>query len=256
MKFRCPVLWVLIAATAFSVNAATKPSTSAPVLPDWSGWWGAAVTSADDLFKAFDAIMNAPWQPEAAATMRAFAASGPGSSPGDYCQPLRFNGFTGFGDINVEFLFSSGRVTILDEAGRVRRIATDGRRLPTNADTSDMGTSVGHWEAETLVIETVGIAPDTRFPTQAARAPRMGRNVRIVERIALKSRDVLEIELTVTASELLTAPFKTTQRYERQHDHEYSAFSDCVPGDRGYDAASGKQRFDLTPPVDLPPPPQ
>ena len=35
-------------------------------------------------------------------------------------------------------------------------VPTDGRQLPKNLDPTWRGTSVGHWEGDTLVIESVG----------------------------------------------------------------------------------------------------
>ncbi len=42
----------------------------------------------------------------------------------------------------------------------VRRIWLDGRELPTSPQPSWFGTSRGHWDGETLVIETVGLRGD------------------------------------------------------------------------------------------------
>src|SRR5581483_11507581 len=52
----------------------------------------------------------------------------------------------------VEFLFTPGKVTVAIEAySQMRRIFTDGRKLPEDPDPSFQGYSVGHWEGDTLV---------------------------------------------------------------------------------------------------------
>jgi hypothetical protein len=42
-----------------------------------------------------------------------------------------------------------------------RMIYTDGRKHPEDLDTSFMGHSIGHWEGDTLVIDTVGLNDET-----------------------------------------------------------------------------------------------
>ena len=42
-----------------------------------------------------------------------------------------------------------------------RVIYTDGRQHPKDLDTSYMGNSIGHWEGDTLVIDTVGLNDET-----------------------------------------------------------------------------------------------
>jgi hypothetical protein len=58
------------------------------------------------------------------------------------------------------------------------------------------------------------------------------------------------------APDLFTAPFNVTFVYFRDRDHRFHEQSDCVDEDRSIDPKSGGQRFDLTPPSQLPPPPK
>ena len=61
----------------------------------------------------------------------------------------------------MEILFTPGRITMLGEGdgNRMRRIYTDGRRHPEDPDLTIHGHSIGHWEGDTLVVDTVGIIP-------------------------------------------------------------------------------------------------
>jgi hypothetical protein len=80
----------------------------------------------------------------------------------------------------VEFLFTPGRVTVLTEAYmQVRRIYTDGRKLPDDPDPQFNGNSIGHWEGDTLVVETVGLDPATTLMT----AIHPTEQTKLVERI-------------------------------------------------------------------------
>ncbi len=116
----------------------------------------------------------------------------------------------------IEFLFTPGRVTILIETyGLTRRIYTDGSPLPENPDPSYQGTSVGHWEGDTLVVETSGILPET--------SPLNGINghsdkLQITERIHLISPDTLEITTTRSDPAVFLEPYTTKAYYRRHRD--------------------------------------
>ena len=59
---------------------------------------------------------------------------------------------------NIEIMQSPGRVYVLFESDpAIQRIYTDGRPHPDGAPDSFMGHSIGKWEGDTLVVETVGL---------------------------------------------------------------------------------------------------
>jgi hypothetical protein len=171
-----------------------------------------------------------------------------------YCRRPGFTGYSGGLAESVEFLFTPGRVTLLNESGLIRRIYTDGRSMPADLSDSSTGTSVGHWEGQTLVVETAGIDPAARYPAVNWGGMPIGRNVRITERISLKG-ETLQFDIVTIAPDVLTAPDRRTRVYTRWPGHEAYEVNGCVNVDRAVDPATGLQRFDLTPPADLPPPP-
>jgi hypothetical protein len=64
----------------------------------------------------------------------------------------------------IELLFTPGRVTMLLELGpTVRRIYTDGRMHSSDPDPTRAGESIGHWEGDTLVVDTTGIIAMTQM---------------------------------------------------------------------------------------------
>ena len=72
-----------------------------------------------------------------------------------------------------EFLFTPGRVTIIQEAYmQVRRVFTDGRGHPADLDPTFNGHSIGHWEGDTLVIDTAGLGTKRRWGTTASTTVR------------------------------------------------------------------------------------
>jgi hypothetical protein len=87
-----------------------------------------------------------------------------------------------------------------------------------NPEPSYFGDSIGHWEADTLVIDTVGI----RAEAQISRGVPLGSNsTHIIERIRLLDRDTLEWKKTVENPDILTAPWTTTIDKKRKPEEEF-----------------------------------
>ena len=239
-------------------------------LPDWSGWWEmeggfeavAAVSEQQEGLtgNGLRAVLQNldAYQPEARRVIA--AARVPGANRGGvgvYCVPTRFNGGSNGGATNdVEFLLMPQRLTITNGDGLLRRIPIDGRPLRENPEPSNGGTSVGRWEGDTLVVETIGLHPDTTFPGASnPNLPPIGENVHVVERLRLNEQDQLVVDTELTAPQLLTAPINFTTVYQRDPGYVYRDHDICSLNDRSIDPETGFERFDLTPPADLPPPP-
>lgn len=227
-------------------------------LPDWSGSWRR--TTPELPFAYFK--KNPPPFTEAARHKIETVAEGlikqaDLSAPGLYCQPFSYVGDNGGLLDTFEFLMTPGRVTLINEMGLVRRIFTDARALPANALETNAGSSVGHWEGETLVVDTVALDSDARYPVeQFDGVPAIGKRAWSHERIFLKAPDLLEIDTDLSAPEMLSATYHTSFTYTRDRQHLPAGISFCVHNDRSIDPLTGHQRLDLTPPEGLPPPPQ
>ncbi len=234
-------------------------------LPDLSGWW---MVPVDFNANASNPLLGSPvpLKPEYAVKaqqflQKFFAGVDPvdlGYSPKERdCARPRFDGglsefYSGNDGIvgAFEILSTPGRVTVTNEYGLIRRIRLDRGPLPNDLEESSAGTSIGHWEGKTLVIETGGID----HTMEVVPGVPVGRNVSVVERMTLKEPDVLQIETRVTAPEVLTTSRVTTTLFHRDRGHQFQELRNCVQNDRSVDA-TGRQRFDLTPPAGLPPPP-
>jgi hypothetical protein len=116
----------------------------------------------------------------------------------------------------IEFLFTPGRVTVIQEAFmQVRRVFTDGRGHPPDLDPTFNGHSIGHWEGDTLVIDTVGIKTRTVLDPVAVRH---SEQLHILERIRLAAPERLEIETTMEDPEALVKPWHVARTYTRHRD--------------------------------------
>jgi len=250
-EFRCWHLAHLLLGSTVLMSASAQPARELPgatyaslaELPDWSGWWGFGRAAPDEL-----RTQPLPLKP---AVLAAARAAGPDADPLRYCRPWQFTGSNGGFTEAVEFLFTPGRVTVTNERGLVRRIYTDGRAMPAAIDPTNTGVSIGRWEGQTLVVETQGINPLALI----GGAP-LGKNVRITERIFLKDPSTLQIDVVTDAPDAFTQPDRRTRLYARVAKMMSSDITFCTEYDRSIEPGSGKQRFDLTPPADLPPPPR
>lgn len=151
----------------------------------------------------------------------------------------------------MEFLLTPGKVTIVIEAyTQVRHIYTDGRPLPEDPNPNFFGSSVGHWEGETLVVETVGFSPLTEI---AGDLPHSG-NMRIVERFQLSDPDTMTIETTITDPDALEAPYTSVSTLRRHRDWTIAEYI-CQENNRNFLSADGKSGIILDNPGGLPPVP-
>ena len=105
-------------------------------------------------------------------------------------------------------------------------VPTDGRQLPKDLNELDptwRGTSTGHWEGDTLVIETAGFNGRTWIDT--AEHPHSGQ-LRVVERMSMPDYNHINYEVTMEDPKYYTKPIKNTRVFVRmkagQELYEYS----------------------------------
>ena len=74
------------------------------------------------------------------------------------------------------------------------------------------GESIGHWEGDTLVVDTIGFRGDHHWMDQGGASIPAGEQLHIVERIRLiNDGKQLEIEYTMTDPEHWEGEWKSTQ---------------------------------------------
>jgi hypothetical protein len=201
-------------------------------LPDWSGVWNPKITDQD----AQSRNNMPPWTPKAAAQIAHMLAEEKAGRPPPIfvdCLPEAMPSWMLVSHNAMEILFTPGRVTLLGESdgGRLRRIYTDGRSHPEDPDPTFHGHSIGHWEGDTLVVDTVGVMPEAYIAiNEAAGVPNNG-DMHIVERIHLAAPDILHDDLEITAPHVLTATWKTTRIFFRQRARKFDIVEGvCLEG--------------------------
>jgi hypothetical protein len=201
-------------------------------LPDWSGVWNPKITDQDRQVKT----NPPPWTPKAAAQVeKMFAEEKAGRPPPIFvnCLPEAMPSWMLVTHNAMEFLFTPGRVSILGESdgNRLRRIYTDGRGHPDDGELTFHGHSIGHWEGDTLVVETVNVLPQTYLAvSEAVGVPNNG-DMKIIERMHLAEPDILHDDLEILAPHVLTAPWKTTRIFFRQRARKFDIVEGvCLQG--------------------------
>jgi hypothetical protein len=106
---------------------------------------------------------------------------------------------------------------IWDYMNELRRIYTDGRSHPPPEESwpTVMGHSIGHWEGQTLVVDTTNMMAGQFDRTGAPHSDQ----VRIKERITLLDDGRLEDKIIVEDPVMFTKPWEVT-RYFRRADNQ------------------------------------
>jgi hypothetical protein len=221
-------------------SAATPKSRYAALdkLPDWGGVWVLELGARRTAPQPKGAYLEQYRQAKAQADANHGEFVRPGSS---YCAAPGMPYQMGVAQYPMEFLFTPGRVTVLFEAWtQVRRIFTDGRGHPDDLEPTFYGHSVGHWEGETLVVDTTGLKPG------ALIAQGMGHSdkERITERIHLAQGDpdTLLDELSIDDPEALAQPWTGVYRYKRHREWDLLEYV-CSENDRNPVDSSGRAQF-------------
>ena len=111
-----------------------------------------------------------------------------------------------------------GLLVILDEHNAsYRQIFTDGRPLPVDPQPTWNGYSSGHWEGDTLVVDSIGFRDDQWLDGRGSPLTEAGK---VTERFRRPNYGNLEIELTVNDPKGYTRPWTVTIRQTAVVDTE------------------------------------
>lgn len=230
------------AGPAQPVNAAFPKGHYAELdsLPDWGGVWVSDGPSNNDQPRRKGAYLAA-YEEQMATLARGELLSNPYSN----CLPRGMPSMMALRSYPIEFIFSPGRVTMNFESWMQRRfIFTDGRTHPTDFDPTYSGYSIGRWEGDTLVVETIGLKENTVLAGSGSRHQAHGPNLKIDERMYLDPQDPdkLIVEMTMTDPDALEEPYHQHLTYRRSRDMQVEEFV-CAENDRNPVDENGKSLF-------------
>ena len=141
----------------------------------------------------------------------------------------------------LEIIQRSTQITMVTEAfSEVRRVFMNQPQLPIDeVPPGYYGHSVGRWEGDTLVVDTVGIK--TTIP--AYQMIPHSDQMRITERIRLVAPDYLHDQITIEDPVALEKPLTYTLAYRRLPNYKMVEF--VCENNREYVDANGAVRLRL-----------
>jgi hypothetical protein len=119
------------------------------------------------------------------------------------------------------------------ESGQVRHVYTDRRAHPAADELweTSLGDSVGHWERDVLVIDTIArLSSEPMAPF--AWVSLLSKEAHFTERLRLVDDDTLENQLTIDDPVALAKPWSMTLRYKRLRNMRRMIPYDCDENDR------------------------
>jgi hypothetical protein len=199
-----------------------KPNLAAPApkangKPDFSGTWEPRPGYTGNI--ARDLKEGVPFQPWAEKVYKERQETLGKDDPQAYCVlsgvprehvvPYPFKIFN---------TTSNGTIVIIYEAlHSYRQIFMDGRELPKNPNPTWMGYSVGHWEGDTLVVESSGFVENNWLDNGG----HMGTEaLKLTERFRRPDWGHMEVEVTVDDPKAYTKPWTVKLAFTAAPDTE------------------------------------
>ena len=267
---------ILGAAAATAVLACAAATSAAAQLPDWSGQWenvGATPSPDGGFYEPLEQVLKSmqwapPNRPEAQARVdrvvaeqrKAIAAMHAGVDPGGAVTACTFGYPTLMieSPLMFEILPTPKETALIFSSREIRHVYTDGRAHPGKDDLwpTPWGDSIGHWEGQTLVIDTIAVK--SAFPGREGSAviafggieevqmiAFLSPDAHFIERIRMLDQDRLENQITIIDPTNLTAPWHLTRTYRRVAQIHRMVYEDCE-GEERNPIVDGK--FTLTAP--------
>jgi hypothetical protein len=165
-----------------------------------------------------------PLTPWGQATLKERVAGNSKDNPEAHCLPMGIVQFHTQGAPR-KFVQTPDEIVILYEASSgIRQIFTDGRALPTVNDDLQpwyYGYSVGKWEGDTLVVESVGFREDGWLDIIGSP---MTEVAKVTERFRRPTFGKMEIDVTIDDKKAYTKPWTVRINQELMVDQELIEF--------------------------------
>ncbi len=198
-------------------------------LPDWSGVWQMTSNTVFDQATVDPpgGSSNAPgtreYPPYNDEWEAKYAANRERVRRGEFPDPITTCGTpAGFPRMmnlpaGIEFIVKPEQVWIITEDGpNILRIYTDGRSHPAPEDRwpTYSGESVGHWDSDTLVFETISLKGDGDTILDRTGLV-LSTQARIVTRLNRIGDDLMEAQFIIEDPEALTASWRVAKQYRK-----------------------------------------
>ena len=213
-------------------------------LPDWTGIWEMGRAGPGQVFQPPKGgkltggpgrDLNLPykpaWEARYEARQKEYAALPDTLTPPDPTITVCSWGFPRMelGPANFEITVTPEETMIVFDPSEIRHIYTDGRPHPTNLTPSPQGHSIGHWEGQTLVADTVGLDPTLWLTASGAQ---LSPKADITERWSMQDQDHISDQITIVDPIAFTKPLTFTRKFRRVKDTKHQIMQNCFENDR------------------------
>ena len=246
------VIALSLCIAAVQAVAAAAPQDRQQVfrqLPDWTGIWiaddgimtrlglrndveGDSGPTFKDRIMSRPAPYNPEWRAKAEATLKGSRYRQTGKECGFYFPGVMESPWA------FEALITPEQTLFVFAGREIRHIYTDGRGHPPSDELWPLpwGDSIGHWEGDTLVIDTVSVvAHSERFQMNPIFSPA----AHFIERVRKVGTDRLEDTLTMEDPVALSRPWTMQLPYTHVTTIDRLTHGDCMENDRN-PVADGK----------------
>jgi len=174
--------------------------------PDLSGFWMPDNPVKHLLNIAADLKPEeVPLKPWARDLLNQRIANNGKDHPGAYCLPSGIPEKDNIPD-GLKLVQTEDLTIVLHESRTIyRQIFTDGRPLPKDPQPTWMGYSIGHWDKDTFVVETIGQNGLTWLDMRGTPATTA---MKVTERFTRPKIGQMNIEVTIDDPEAYTKPWK------------------------------------------------
>jgi hypothetical protein len=172
--------------------------------PDLSGLWGTPGDDGKYLANLAADGVETPMLPWAAAVYKERQENEGKDRPSGHCLPHSVTDFDGHPTPKKIIQNPDLLVTLFESYHSYRQIFTDGRAFPAKPDPAWFGYSVGKWQGDTLLVDTVGIRPETWLDDGGH--PHSDA-LHVIERFRRPDFGHIELQLTIDDSKAYTKPW-------------------------------------------------
>jgi len=236
-------------------------------MPDWSGQWenvGGTPDASGGFNQSLDQVLKTmqwgpPNRPELQARVDKMVASerkrleaiSRGEDPGGVDVRACTFGYPLLmldSPLMFEVLPTPKETTLIFSSREIRHVYTDGRPHTPKDElwATPWGDSIGHWEGQTLVIDTIAVkSPFASSESEGVAVTILSSQAHFIERFRMLDKDHLEDQMTVIDPTSFTAPWHLSRTYQRVTHIHRMVYEDCE-GEERNPVVNG--RFTLAPP--------
>jgi hypothetical protein len=148
-----------------------------------------------------------------------------------HCLPFGLMRSVNVGGYPIQIVQYGSYVALLFEQSNWFHVVAMGRDHPKDLDPTWFGDSVGKWDGDTLVIDTIGFNGKTRLDTIGH--PHSDQ-MHIVQRLKMTDADHIAYEVTVDDPKMYTKPWKNVRTFWRMKPGQELIEYSCEENNRDF----------------------